>query len=66
MNFWRNHSLTIVGLAVGGVAVVASRYIWPDGGVDFDLLTLIGGIILSFGIQGIMRALFREIRKDED
>ena len=63
---WCNHSKTIVSLAAGTLITGAARFSWPDGGVNFDLATLIGGILLAFGMQGLIDCHFREISKPED
>ena len=63
---WCNHSKTIVSLVAGSLITLAGRLYWPDGGVDFDLVTLVGGILLAFGIQGLIDCHFREISKPED
>lgn len=51
---WRHHSRTIVGLTIGSTMVLGARLTWPEGGADFDLVTLIGGILLGLGVQGIL------------
>lgn len=66
MNLWRNHSRTIVGLIVGSSIVTAANFLWPDGGNWFDIITLVGGVVLAFGIQGILDACTRETIKPED
>ncbi len=66
MKLWRDHSRTIVGLALGGCICIAARLYWPDGGPDFDIITLLGGILLAFGIQGIVDAFTRETNRPED
>ncbi len=63
---WQRHSKTVVGLTIGGVTVVAARFIWPKGGPDFDLVTIVGGVLLSFGLQGIVDRYFCEVSKPED
>lgn len=66
MLLWRDHSRTIVGLTVGGGVCGFARLYWPDGGPDFDIVTLVGGILLAFGVQGVIDAFTRETNKPED
>jgi hypothetical protein len=63
---WRDHSRTILGLTLGSALVLAGRVMWPEGGVDFDIVTLIGGVLLALGLQGIIDNFFREVAKPED
>lgn len=66
MKLWRDHSKTVVGLCAGASICVTARLVWPDGGPDFDLVTIIGGVLLSFGIQGVIDMHFCEVAKPED
>lgn len=60
---WRDHSRTILGLTLGSLLVLAGRFAWPEGGTDFDIVTLIGGVLLALGLQGIIDNFFSRSRK---
>lgn len=62
---WRNHSRTIVGLALGSAICAAAALAWPDGGNAFDLTTTIGGVLFAIGCQGVLDACFCEVAKAE-
>lgn len=66
MRLWRDHSRTIVGLSAGSLTCAAALLRWPDGGPYFDLVTIVGGVLLSFGIQGVIDLHFCEVAKPED
>lgn len=63
--FWRNHSKTIVSLTLGSAIGIFARFYWHEGGPDFDLATLVAGILIAFGLQGVIDHYFCEINKPE-
>lgn len=63
---WKRHSKTIVGLISGTVICGLAFLLWPGGGNAFDLVTIVGGVLLSFGIQGVIDHHFCEVAKPED
>lgn len=65
-HLWRDHSRTIVGLALGSIICGAAALLWPEGGNAFDLTTTIGGVLFAIGCQGILDACFCEVAKAEE
>ncbi|HYF57220.1 MAG TPA: hypothetical protein VEA41_23425 [Salinarimonas sp.] len=66
LHFWRCHSRTILCFALGLPCLIAPRFIWPDGGVDFDLITIVAGALVALGLEGIFNMIGRETARPED
>jgi len=63
---WRDHSRTIVGLVLGAEIVAIALVLFPNGGPAWDIVSGVGIVLFSIGIQGVLDALFCETAKAEE